>query len=167
MADDNKDTKKPADAEEEEEEDEEDLEKLQAEIARMEAEAAKISKETEALAAPSTTDANKPARDGCSIYVGQVDYSATPEDLLKHFEACGTVERVTIVCDKYTGRPKGTFVFSRRDNSLPFSTNQTLYSIWGAGFAYLEFQVGSSMLALLMPLDDLAVPLVLNSLFSS
>lgn len=51
----------------------------------------------------------------CSIYVGQVDYSATPEELLAHFEACGTVERVTIVCDKMTGRPKGVsrvcFVF--------------------------------------------------------
>ena len=47
-----------------------------------------------------------------SIYVGQVDYTATPEELLSHFEACGTVERVTIVCDKLTGRPKGTFIFS-------------------------------------------------------
>jgi hypothetical protein len=36
-----------------------------------------------------------------------VDYSTTPEELLAHFEACGTVERVTIVCDKYTGKPKG------------------------------------------------------------
>lgn len=101
--------------------DEEDLEKLQAEIARMEEEAARITKETEALeqednknktTSTSTTagaakDANKPARDNCSIYVGQVDYSATPEELLKHFDACGTVERVTIVCDKFTGRPKG------------------------------------------------------------
>jgi RNA recognition motif. (a.k.a. RRM, RBD, or RNP domain) len=42
-----------------------------------------------------------------SIYVGQVDYSAKPEELLSHFEACGTVERVTIVCDKFTGTPKG------------------------------------------------------------
>jgi polyadenylate-binding protein 2 len=47
-----------------------------------------------------------------SVYVGQVDYSATPEELLSHFEACGTVERITIVCDKATGRPKGTS-FSR------------------------------------------------------
>jgi RNA recognition motif-containing protein len=39
--------------------------------------------------------------------VGQVDYATTPEELLAHFEACGTVERVTIVCDKVTGRPKG------------------------------------------------------------
>lgn len=45
--------------------------------------------------------------DRLSIYVGQVDYSATPEELLQHFEPCGTVERVTICCDKYSGRPKG------------------------------------------------------------
>jgi RNA recognition motif-containing protein len=102
--------------EEDEEDDEEDLEKLQAEIARMEEEAARITKETEALEQEdnnknnktvSKSADNKPARDNCSIYVGQVDYSATPEELLKHFDACGTVERVTIVCDKYTGRPKG------------------------------------------------------------
>lgn len=107
---------------EDDEDDEEDLEKLQAEIARMEEEAARITKETEALeqedsnknsksntaktTGPDST--YKPAQDNCSIYVGQVDYSATPEELLKHFDACGTVERVTIVCDKFTGRPKGT-----------------------------------------------------------
>lgn len=44
-----------------------------------------------------------------SIYVGQVDYSSTPEELLAHFESCGTVERVTIVCDKFTGKPKGMY----------------------------------------------------------
>merc|ERR1711981_729301 len=58
-------------------------------------------------------------RDGLSIYVGQVDYSTTPEELLTHFDPCGTVERVTIVCDKFTGRPKG--------------------------FAYLEFQTESAV----------------------
>mmetsp|Transcript_15491 Transcript_15491/g.31703 ORF Transcript_15491/g.31703 Transcript_15491/m.31703 type:complete len:140 (+) Transcript_15491:100-519(+) len=128
-------------AEPEVEEDEEDLEKLQAEIARMEAEAARIAQETEDLekettsssggAGASTASAagnkgksgegvasatgDKANTDGHSIYVGQVDYSTTPEELLSHFESCGTVERVTIVCDKFTGRPKG--------------------------FAYLEFQV--------------------------
>jgi polyadenylate-binding protein 2 len=29
---------------------------------------------------------------------------------LAHFGACGTVNRVTIVCDKYTARPKGNVV---------------------------------------------------------
>ena len=119
------------------EDDEEDLEKLQEEIRQMEEEAARLAKETEELekekdggdgaksgdgskgaAAASGGDgaaADQIKRDGCSIYVGQVDYSTTPEELLAHFEACGQVERVTIVCDKYTGKPKG--------------------------FAYLEFQV--------------------------
>ena len=37
----------------------------------------------------------------------QVDYSATAEELGKHFEGCGPVNRVTIMCDKYSGNPKG------------------------------------------------------------
>jgi len=113
---------------------EEDLAKLQAEIAKMEEEAARIAQETADLekgkasvtsgiasaggqadggGAASATDGV--SRDGLSIYVGQVEYTATPEELCAHFEPCGTVERVTIVCDKFSGRPKG--------------------------FAYLEFQV--------------------------
>ena len=44
--------------------------------------------------------------DSRSIYVGQVDYSATPEELQEHFAGCGTVNRVTICCDKYRS-PKG------------------------------------------------------------
>ncbi|KAL3766525.1 hypothetical protein ACHAWU_000320 [Discostella pseudostelligera] len=119
-------------------EEEEDLEKLSAEIARMEEEAARIAAETEELEKANATSAatsatatkaksggvaggssgetseEKIKKDGYSIYVGQVDYSTTPEELLSHFESCGVVERVTIVCDKITGRPKG--------------------------FAYLEFQ---------------------------
>merc|ERR1711871_1032106 len=45
--------------------------------------------------------------DECSIYVGQVDYGATPEELKAHFSPCGTVNRVTIICDKFTMQPKG------------------------------------------------------------
>ena len=95
-------------------EEEEDLEQLQAEIARMEEEAARITKETEELekkkaAATASGTKDEASKDGCSIYVGQVDYATTPEELLAHFEACGTVERITIVCDKYTGRPKGAW----------------------------------------------------------
>ena len=115
------------DNDEEEEEDEDSLEKLQEEIARMEEEAARLSKETEqisggaaggessdpasatAAADSSSTGKQQPARDACSVYVGQVDYSATPEELLAHFGPCGTVERVTIVCDKFTGKPKGKY----------------------------------------------------------
>lgn len=45
--------------------------------------------------------------DGRSIYVGNVDYSSSPEELQAHFQSCGTINRVTILCDKYTGHPKG------------------------------------------------------------
>ena len=44
--------------------------------------------------------------DSRSVYVGQVDYSATPEELQEHFAACGTVNRVTILCDRFRN-PKG------------------------------------------------------------
>ena len=42
-----------------------------------------------------------------SVYVGQVDYGATPEELQEHFKSCGTVNRITILVDKWTGSPKG------------------------------------------------------------
>jgi polyadenylate-binding protein 2 len=47
------------------------------------------------------------AADERSIYVGQVDYEATPEELQAHFTGCGMINRVTILCDKFTGQSKG------------------------------------------------------------
>ncbi|KAL0877198.1 hypothetical protein Bca101_026903 [Brassica carinata] len=41
-----------------------------------------------------------------SIYVGNVDYACTPEEVQQHFQSCGTVNRVTILTDKF-GQPKG------------------------------------------------------------
>lgn len=37
----------------------------------------------------------------------QVDYGATAEELEAHFHGCGSVNRVTILCDKFSGHPKG------------------------------------------------------------
>jgi polyadenylate-binding protein 2 len=36
-----------------------------------------------------------------------VDYSCTPEEVQQHFQSCGTVNRVTILTDKF-GQPKGS-----------------------------------------------------------
>ncbi|TMW61569.1 hypothetical protein Poli38472_012760 [Pythium oligandrum] len=47
------------------------------------------------------------AMDENSIYIGQVDYGSTPEELQALFQSCGTINRVTILCDKFTGQPKG------------------------------------------------------------
>lgn len=44
--------------------------------------------------------------DSRSVYVGNVDYSCTPEELQAHFQECGTVNRVTILTDRL-GNPKG------------------------------------------------------------
>lgn len=49
----------------------------------------------------------KEAIDARSIYVGNVDYGATPEEVQQHFHSCGVIHRVTILCDKFTGHPKG------------------------------------------------------------
>ena len=45
-----------------------------------------------------------PAR---SVLIFQVDYAVTPEELQNHFKDCGVINRITILCDKYTGQPKG------------------------------------------------------------
>lgn len=41
-----------------------------------------------------------------SSIISQVDYACTPEEVQQHFQSCGTVNRVTILTDKF-GQPKG------------------------------------------------------------
>ncbi|KAK6117833.1 hypothetical protein DH2020_048423 [Rehmannia glutinosa] len=54
----------------------------------------------------SAAQAEKEEVDARSIYVGNVDYACTPEEVQQHFQSCGTVNRVTILTDKF-GQPKG------------------------------------------------------------
>lgn len=56
--------------------------------------------------APMTAE-EKMEADQRSIYVGNVDYSATAQELEAHFHGCGSINRVTILCDKFSGHPKG------------------------------------------------------------
>ena len=48
----------------------------------------------------------------------QVDYGATAEELEQHFHGCGSVNRVTILCNKFDGHPKGFayIEFAERDS---------------------------------------------------
>ncbi|NWW81449.1 PABP2 protein, partial [Climacteris rufus] len=55
---------------------------------------------------PLTTQ-EKMEADQRSIYVGNVDYGGTAEELESHFNSCGQINRVTILCDKFSGHPKG------------------------------------------------------------
>merc|ERR1719278_1365735 len=45
--------------------------------------------------------------DNRSVYIGNVDYGATAEELEQHFHGCGSINRVTILCNKFDGNPKG------------------------------------------------------------
>lgn len=42
-----------------------------------------------------------------SVFVKNVDYSSTKEEIIDHFKSCGKINRVTIINDKFTRNPKG------------------------------------------------------------
>ncbi|KAI8914008.1 hypothetical protein DFJ77DRAFT_483660 [Powellomyces hirtus] len=84
---------------------------MQARIQEMEQEAQKL-REMQAqvekdMGGSTNGDESKEDVDSRSIYIGNVDYSSTPEEIQGHFQSCGTINRVTILCDKWTGHPKG------------------------------------------------------------
>lgn len=100
---------------EEEDETDAEIEMMKARVAEMEAEAAKIEQlqnSVEKTLKPnaggdSGFPASGPSIDARSVYVGNVDYSTEPEELETFFSSCGTVNRVTILVDKWTQHPKG------------------------------------------------------------
>lgn len=78
-------------------------------VAEMEDEAAKLremqsqlDQQSESLQREDREDV-----DARSIFVGNVDYGATPEEIQAHFQSAGSINRVTILLDKFTGHPKG------------------------------------------------------------
>lgn len=77
-------------------------------VAEMEAEAQKL-REMQANLDKEQNDLreDKEDIDGRSIFVGNVDYGASPEEIQAHFQSCGSINRVTILLDKFTGQPKG------------------------------------------------------------
>ncbi|XP_040016437.2 embryonic polyadenylate-binding protein 2 isoform X1 [Gasterosteus aculeatus] len=62
--------------------------------------------------------------DNRSVYVGNVDYGATADELEIHFNSCGPVNRVTILCDRFSGHPKG-FAY------IEFSDPDSVHSAMG------------------------------------
>lgn len=97
-----------------------ELEAIKMRVKEMEEEAEKLKKmqddvERQMNISPSNKSSSqqtlsleeKQEIDTRSIYVGNVDYSTTADDLERHFHGCGSVNRVTILTDKFTGHPKG------------------------------------------------------------
>ncbi|KAI1299406.1 cytoplasmic RNA-binding protein [Mortierella claussenii] len=86
----------------------EEIEAMKQRVKEMEAEAAKL-REMQAQAEKdmNMVEEDKETVDSRSVYVGNVDWGSTPEELQSHFQSCGTINRITILCDKWTGQPKG------------------------------------------------------------
>ena len=65
----------------------------------------------EGVEEPTQSNSEKSQRqeeiDRRSVFVGNVDYQSTPEQLEHFFKSVGVIERVTILFEKYTGMPKG------------------------------------------------------------
>lgn len=121
--------------------DEADLDSMRKRINEMEEEAEKlkrmqdeVDKQMQLPSTPGTppfpTSEEKMEADQRSVYVGNVDYSATAQELENHFHDCGSVHRVTILCDKFTGQPKGfAYVeFADKDSVQPaLALNDSLF----------------------------------------
>ncbi|KAI1350984.1 hypothetical protein F5Y01DRAFT_135331 [Xylaria sp. FL0043] len=88
--------------------DEEEISAMKRRVAEMEQEAAKL-REMHAALEEKNQEASDDRNDvdSRSIFVGNVDYSVSPEEIQAHFQSCGSINRVTILLDKFTGQPKG------------------------------------------------------------
>ncbi|NXR40598.1 PABP2 protein, partial [Zosterops hypoxanthus] len=81
-----------------------------------------------------------------SIYVGNVDYGGTAEELESHFNSCGQINRVTILCDKFSGHPKGSVLCAGEgwgSAGCPWGCAHTVPH----SYAYIEFEEQSSVKA--------------------
>jgi RNA recognition motif-containing protein len=95
-----------------------DLDKMKARLAAIEEESARLAKmENEHEQSTNPSFAGAPSGrerrediDARSIFVGNVDYGASPEEIQDHFKSCGSINRVTILLDKHTGHPKGSVI---------------------------------------------------------
>ncbi|KAJ4396034.1 poly(A) binding protein Pab2 [Gnomoniopsis smithogilvyi] len=93
---------------EEEGNEEEEISAMKKRVAEMEEEANKLREMQASLDNQAEkVQENQTDVDSRSIFVGNVDYSASPEEIQAHFQSCGSINRVTILLDKFTGQPKG------------------------------------------------------------
>lgn len=82
-------------------------------VAEMESEAAKLREMQSQLDRDQSENLREDREDvdARSIFVGNVDYGATPEEIQEHFKSAGSINRVTILLDKFTGHPKGCVLY--------------------------------------------------------
>jgi len=76
-----------------------------------------------------------------SIFVGNLDYSATSKDLEQVFAEYGTVKRVQIPTDRETGRPRG-FAFVEMETEA--EEDQAIQELDGAEWLGRTLQVNKA-----------------------
>ncbi len=52
-----------------------------------------------------------------NIYVGNLSYQMTDDDLMDLFSPCGAVDSARVIMDKFTGRSKGFGFVEMKDDS--------------------------------------------------
>ncbi|XP_028342756.1 embryonic polyadenylate-binding protein 2 isoform X3 [Physeter macrocephalus] len=103
------------------------------------------------LLSPETDSPTEAAEaDHRSVYVGNVDYGGTAQELEAYFNHCGEIQRVTILCDKFSGHPKGSVGASERGR-VPGGRGRLCVGERGPhlplpcpSYAYIEFATESS-----------------------
>ena len=63
------------------------------------------------------------------LFVGNLSYQATEEDLRELFQQAGTVQSVRIITDQFTGRPRG---FGFVEMATPEGADQAVSRLNGA-----------------------------------
>ncbi|KAF2002692.1 hypothetical protein P154DRAFT_561839 [Amniculicola lignicola CBS 123094] len=96
------------DTKEEDAHDEDEITAMKRRVQEMEEEAAKLRQMQASLDRDHEMRESKEDVDARSVFVGNVDYGASPEEIQAHFQTCGSINRVTILLDKFTGHPKGS-----------------------------------------------------------
>jgi len=99
--------------------DEEEIAAMKKRVQEMEAEAQKLREMQANL--DQQQDGLRESKediDSRSVFVGNVDYGASPEEIQAHFGSCGAINRVTILLDKFTGHPKGYAYVEFQEPSL-------------------------------------------------
>jgi polyadenylate-binding protein 2 len=107
-----------------------DVRAMRERIRQMEEESSKLKEMMLSTSSSSSTQATPEEADARSIYIGNVDYSVTVDELTAHFAPCGAIARCTILCDKWSGHPKGfaylEFVEETAVNKAVQEMNETL-----------------------------------------
>ena len=111
----------------------EELEEIKKRMKELEEEAANLltnpqSNSAKKVQTPvASEEISKQEVDSYSVFVGNVDYSCTTDVVQCHFQSCGTMNRVTILTNKF-GEPKGyAYVEFLEDEAVAAVQNALLF----------------------------------------